>query len=94
MFVKVAPVQGEFVWHSHEDEDELFFILRGKLRIELDDSLIDLDEGDLAIIPKGRRHRPVATEECHILLIERQSTLHTGNDETELTRSIAEQLSR
>lgn len=91
-YVKVAKVQGSLVWHSHEAEDELFLVLKGHLRIELEDRSVELDEGELFVVPKGVRHNPVAEEECHLLLIERKSTLHTGAEDTQLTRSVAEQL--
>jgi mannose-6-phosphate isomerase-like protein (cupin superfamily) len=91
-YVKVAKVQGSLAWHSHENEDELFYILKGRLRIEMDENSVELGEGEMFIVPKGVRHLPVAEQECHILLIERKSTLHTGNLATEKTRSIAEQL--
>ena len=91
-YVKVARVQGTFTWHSHEHEDELFYILKGRLRIEMEGGSVELREGDLYVVPKGVRHNPVADEECHILLIERKSTLHTGNEITEKTRSVEEQL--
>ena len=91
-FIKVAKVQGSLAWHSHDNEDELFYILKGSLRIEMEDGTVDLDEGDMFIVPKGVRHNPVAEQECHILLIERKSTLHTGNIVTDKTRSIEEQL--
>lgn len=91
-YVKVAKVQGSLAWHSHDNEDELFFILKGRLRIEMDQGCVELREGELFVVPKGIRHNPVAEQECHILLIERKSTLHTGNVVTEKTRSIAEQL--
>lgn len=90
-FVKVAKVKGEFVWHSHDDEDELFFILDGVFHIELEDRVVTLRKGELFVVPKGVRHRPVAPEECLVMLLERKSTLHTGNDVTPLTRSIEEQ---
>jgi len=91
-YVKVAKVHGTFVWHSHDDEDELFFILKGHLRIEMEnESVVELEEGDAFVVPKGVRHNPVATEECLVMLIERKSTTHTGNDITEMTRSIADQ---
>lgn len=93
-YIKVARVQGEFVRHSHSDEDELFFILKGSLRIEFDDAEVVLHEGDLFIIPKGVPHRPVASEECHILLIERKTTAHTGDVDSPLTRSIDEQIAQ
>lgn len=91
-YVKVAKVQGIFGWHSHEQEDELFLILQGHLRIELEDGAVELDEGDLYVVPKGVRHNPVAEEECHVMLFERKSTLHTGGLVTEKTRSLEEQL--
>jgi mannose-6-phosphate isomerase-like protein (cupin superfamily) len=90
-YVKVAKVQGEFVWHAHDDEDELFFILGGALRIELEDGAVELGEGDTWVVPKGVRHRPVAERECLILLIERKRTRHTGNEVSPLTRTLAEQ---
>ncbi len=92
-YIKVAKVQGTLAWHKHENEDELFFILKGRLRIEMDagDS-VELAEGQMFVVPKGVRHNPVAEEECHVMLIERKSTLHTGDVVTEKTRTLAEQL--
>ena len=92
VYVKVAKVQGSLTWHSHDDEDELFLVLEGRLRIEMEDISVELGEGDLFVVPKGVRHNPVAEHECHLLLIERKSTLHTGTTVTDKTRSIAEQL--
>ncbi len=91
-YVKVAKVQGSLAWHSHDDEDELFLVLEGHLRIEMDDSSVELGKGELFVVPKGVRHNPVAEKECHLLLIERKSTLHTGTTVTDKTRSIADQL--
>lgn len=91
-YVKVAKVQGTFGWHNHEHEDELFFILKGHLRIEMEGSAIELGEGAMFVVPKGVQHNPVAEHECLIMLIERKTTLHTGNVVTERTRSLAEQL--
>jgi mannose-6-phosphate isomerase-like protein (cupin superfamily) len=91
-YVKVAKVHGSLAWHSHDDEDELFLILKGHLRIEMESVAVELDEGDMFVVPKGVRHNPVADNECHVLLIERKSTLHTGNVASEKTRSIADQL--
>lgn len=76
--VKVAKVQGEFVWHSHEGEDELFLVVRGRLRIELRDGAVTLGPGELVVIPKGVEHRPVAEEEVHLVLVEPAGILHTG----------------
>ena len=91
-YVKVAKVKGTFVWHAHDREDKLFFILKGRLRIELEGGAVELAEGDTYVVPKGVRHNPVADEECHVMLIERKTTLHTGSVVTERTRSLAEQL--
>jgi len=91
-YIKVAKVLGTFGWHSHEDEDELFFILTGHLRIEMKGGAVELSEGEMFVVPKGVRHNPVAEEECHLMLIERKTTLHTGDVVTEKTRSLTEQL--
>ena len=91
-FVKVAKVQGTLAWHSHADEDELFYVLKGSLRIEMEDRSVTLRAGEAFVVPKGVRHNPVADQECHIMLIERKSTLHTGNEVTEKTRTLADQL--
>ncbi len=91
-YIKVAKVHGSLAWHTHDDEDELFFILKGHLRIELESGAVELGEGEMFIVPKGVRHNPVAEQECHLLLIERKSTLHTGTVSTAKTRSLADQL--
>ncbi|HEY6641931.1 cupin domain-containing protein [Povalibacter sp.] len=91
-FIKVAKVRGTFTWHSHDDEDELFYVLKGSLRIEMQDRTVVLNEGDTFVVPKGVRHNPIADEECHVMLIERKTTAHTGKEVTPQTRSIAEQL--
>jgi mannose-6-phosphate isomerase-like protein (cupin superfamily) len=91
-YVKVAKVHGTFGWHHHEHEDELFFILHGVLRIELQSGPIVLREGEMFVVPKGVQHNPVAEEECLVMLIERKSTLHTGNVVNERTRSLEDQL--
>lgn len=91
-YVKVAKVQGKLAWHSHEHEDEMFYVLEGVFRIEMEDRTVVLNPGEMFVVPKGVRHNPIADEECLILLIERKSTLHTGDTQTEKTRSIDEQL--
>ena len=91
-YVKVAKVHGTFGWHNHEHEDELFFILGGRLRIEMQSGPVVLDEGEMFVVPKGVEHNPVADEECLIMLIERKSTLHSGSAVNERTRSLTEQL--
>ena len=91
-FVKVAKVQGSLTWHSHDNEDELFFILKGLLRIEMEERTVVLRQGEAFVVPKGVRHNPVAENECHIMLIERKTTLHTGSEVSDKTRSVADQL--
>lgn len=91
-YVKVAKVLGSLTWHSHENEDELFYILKGSLKIEMEGRTVVLNEGETFVVPKGVRHNPIAEQECHIMLIERKSTLHTGAEVTEKTRSLADQL--
>jgi mannose-6-phosphate isomerase-like protein (cupin superfamily) len=83
--VKLVKVQGEFVWHQHAEEDELFLVLRGSLTIELRDGSVTLGPGEMVVIPKGVEHRPVAAEEVHLMLIEPKGTRHTGDVESELT---------
>jgi mannose-6-phosphate isomerase-like protein (cupin superfamily) len=77
--VKLAKVQGDLVWHSHADEDELFLVIRGRLTLELRDGAVTLEPGEMVVIPRGVEHRPVAEEETHILLIERKGIRHTGD---------------
>ena len=91
-YIKVARVKGSLAWHSHDQEDELFLVLEGRLRIELEYGAVELGAGELFVVPKGVRHNPVAEEECLLMLIERKSTQHTGNAVTDKTRSLAEQL--
>ena len=91
-YVKVAKVQGTFGWHAHADEDELFLVLHGRLRIEMEAGAVELGQGEMFVVPKGVRHNPTAVEECHVMLIERKTTLHTGDVVNDKTRSIAEQL--
>ncbi|MFN8653256.1 MAG: cupin domain-containing protein [Gemmatimonadales bacterium] len=76
--VKLAKIQGEFVWHQHEREDELFLILDGQLVIEFRDRTLTLGPGEMVVIPRGVEHRPVAREEVHIMLIEPMTIHHTG----------------
>ena len=84
--VKIAKVQGEFVWHSHEAEDELFLVIKGKLVIEFrDGNKVELGPNEMCIVPKGVEHKPMADEETQILLIEPASTEHTGRHVTDRT---------
>jgi mannose-6-phosphate isomerase-like protein (cupin superfamily) len=77
--VKLAKLRGEFVWHHHADEDELFLVVRGRLRIQFRDGEVAIGEGELVVVPRGVEHRPIADEEAHVLLFEPASTLNTGN---------------
>jgi mannose-6-phosphate isomerase-like protein (cupin superfamily) len=83
--VKVVKVKGEFVWHSHEHEDELFLVTQGRLTIKLRDGDIDLHQGEFVVIPRGVEHMPVAAEEAHVVLLEPKTTLNTGNVHSERT---------
>jgi mannose-6-phosphate isomerase-like protein (cupin superfamily) len=83
--VKLAKFKGEFVWHHHEHEDELFLVIKGRLRIQLRDREVTLQEGEFFIVPKGTEHLPVAEEEAHVILLEPRATLNTGNVHNERT---------
>ena len=83
--VKLAKLKGEFIWHHHEKEDELFLVLHGHLEIHLRDRIVELDEGEFFIVPRGVEHKPVAIEEVHVLLMEPASTLNTGNLQNDRT---------
>ena len=92
-YVKIAKVRGELVWHKHEEEDELFQVVRGQLRIQLEGGAETvLNPGEFCVVPKGVMHNPVAAEECWIVLIETVTTKHTGGVGTPLAKSIEEQL--
>ena len=79
-YIKVAKLKGELMWHAHADEDELFMVVYGTLKIELEDRDLLLQPGEFCVIPKGVRHNPVAEQECGIVLIETVTTLHTGDE--------------
>jgi mannose-6-phosphate isomerase-like protein (cupin superfamily) len=83
--VKVVKFQGEFVWHDHAEEDELFLVLRGSFRMDFRDRSVTLNEGDFIIVPRGVEHRPVADEEVHVMLFEPAQIRHTGDVESSLT---------
>jgi len=86
--IKLAKIEGEFVWHNHPHEDEVFFIIKGKLLLKFRDKEIELKEGELYVVPKGVDHFPVAEKECWVMLIEPKGTRHTG--ETDFERSVDE----
>ncbi|MCE7734405.1 MAG: cupin domain-containing protein [Candidatus Heimdallarchaeota archaeon] len=94
VFIKVAKIKGDKVpWHNHENDDELFYVIEGKLLLEIEneDSILMIP-GDLFVVKKGLNHRVSSTEECHIMLIENKSTEHTGKVQSEITKSVEEQL--
>ena len=84
-YIKLVKLRGEFVWHSHANEDELFLVVKGHLLIKLRDGDIHLNEGELAVIPRGVEHMPVADEEAHVLLLEPKTTLNTGDVQNDRT---------
>lgn len=90
--VKLVKFVGPFVWHHHENEDELFLVVKGRFRMELRDKDIWLEEGDFLVVPRGVEHRPVAEEEVHVLLFEPATTLNTGNVRNEVTRDELERI--
>jgi mannose-6-phosphate isomerase-like protein (cupin superfamily) len=79
VYVKLVKVKGSITWHEHENEDELFLLVKGTIRLQLRTEEVTLNEGEIAIVPRGVEHRPVAEEEAHVLLIEPKSTVNTGD---------------
>jgi mannose-6-phosphate isomerase-like protein (cupin superfamily) len=90
--VRLAKLEGEFVWHQHDDEDELFLIVSGHLELHLRDRIVELDEGEFFIVPRGVEHKPVAAEEVHVMLFEPSATVNTGNVRSERTVADPERL--
>lgn len=88
--IKLVKFKGEFVWHHHDEEDEMFLVINGSFTMELRDKNVLVEKGDFIIIPKGTEHRPVAAEEVHVMLFEPTGTLNTGNIKTDLTRNTLE----
>ncbi len=85
-YVKLAKLKGEFVWHKHDNEDELFYVVDGALKLEFRDKVVNLEPGEFIIVPRGVEHRPVAEEEVSVMLFEPKGTLNTGDQVNELTR--------
>jgi mannose-6-phosphate isomerase-like protein (cupin superfamily) len=83
--VKIAKFKGEFIWHRHDAEDEMFLVVKGRLAIHLRDRIVELSEGDMFVVPRGVEHKPIADEEVHALLFEPASTVNTGNVRNEKT---------
>ena len=90
--VKLVRIQGVFDWHSHADEDELFFVHRGEFTMEFRDRALLLRAGDVLVVPRGVEHRPVATQDCEVMLFEPASTLNTGDAISERTRHVLERI--
>jgi mannose-6-phosphate isomerase-like protein (cupin superfamily) len=91
-YVKLVKFDGPFTWHHHETEDELFLVIKGRFRMEYKlpdqtETSVWIEEGEMIIVPRGVEHKPVAEEECHVMLFEPKSTLNTGNTENEFTKS-------
>jgi mannose-6-phosphate isomerase-like protein (cupin superfamily) len=82
---KIAKIHGEFIWHDHPETDEVFLVLHGELEIQFRDGSVTLNEGDLYVVPKGVEHKPVARNECHIMLVEPAGTVNTGDVVSERT---------
>ena len=91
-YVKLVKFKGEFVWHHHENEDEMFLVVRGTLRMKLRDRELTLNPGEFVIIPRGVEHLPVADDEVHVVLFEPRSTLNTGNVQNERTLPVLERI--
>lgn len=90
--VKLVKFQGEFVWHKHDNEDELFFVIKGNFKMEFRDKIVDISENEFLIVPKGVEHKSMAENEVSIMLFEPASTLNTGNTKGVLTRAILEKI--
>lgn len=93
-YIKLVKLKGNLAWHKHDNEDELFLVIHGKLRIEMEDrDTVELQSGEFFTVPRGVMHNPIASDECWIMLIETVTTKHTGDVVTDRTRTIKEQLS-
>ena len=84
---KLVKIKGDFIWHNHSDTDEAFIVLEGTMFIELENEIIELDEGEMYVVPKGIDHKPYAIDECKIMLVEPKGVMNTGNKSSELTAS-------
>jgi len=90
--VKLVKFKGDFVWHKHDTEDEMFMVVKGRFKIEFRDKTVELHEGEFIIVPKGVEHKPIAEEEVEIMLFEPNTTLNTGNTRGELTKDTLEKI--
>ena len=84
---KLVKIQGDFIWHNHEDTDETFIVIEGEMKIEFENEIVELSEGDMFVVPKGVEHKPLAKNECKIMIIEPRGVVNTGNSEGNLTAS-------
>ena len=84
---KLVKLQGDFVWHSHADTDEVFIVIEGAMKIELSDGIVELSEGEMFVVPKGVAHKPYAEEECKVMLVEPRGVVNTGDSKDKLTAS-------
>ena len=82
---KLAKLKGKFIWHDHKETDETFIVIKGSMQIEFRDSVVDLAEGEMMVVPKGVAHRPIAKEECHVMLVEPEGVVNTGESGGGLT---------
>ncbi|MAK77942.1 MAG: cupin [Euryarchaeota archaeon] len=82
---KLVKIEGEFVWHDHSDTDEVFIVIEGKMCIEFEEHTVELDEGEMYVVPKGVKHKPYAAEECRIMLVEPRGVINTGDNKGDLT---------
>jgi len=90
--VKLAKLKGEFIWHKHDHEDELFFVVKGNFKMEYRDRTVIVNENEFLIVPKGVEHKPVADEEVWVMLFEPATTLNTGDTENELTKHVLDRI--
>jgi|TARA_B100001094_G_C18114277_1_gene763028 mannose-6-phosphate isomerase-like protein (cupin superfamily) len=82
---KLVKIEGEFVWHEHDDTDEAFIVIEGNMRIEFEDGSVELGEGEMYVVPRGVRHKPCADSECKVMLVEPRGVVNTGDAESEMT---------
>ena len=85
--IKLVKIKGDFVWHNHEDTDELFYVIEGEMKIEFEDKIIELSAGEMYVVPKGVKHKPCAQNECKVMLIEPRGVVNTGDSGGNLTAS-------
>ncbi len=90
--VKLVKFKGEFVWHKHDNEDEMFLVIKGKFKMEFRDKTVELNEGEFIVVPRGVEHKPISEDEVELMLFEPNTTLNTGNTRGELTKDTLEKI--